>query len=91
MADAALEARHMAVEKIRLDIQAEHGSVIDLRYSPSSISITSYQLILLPLWVTDYSLEGKTYRVVINGQSGAVDGETPVHNLKELLGNLLGT
>ena len=91
MSDAALEARRLAVEKIRLDIQAEHGSVIDLRYSPSSISITSYQLILLPLWVTDYSLAGKTYRVVINGQSGAVHGETPVHNLKELLGDLLGT
>jgi hypothetical protein len=90
MSDAALEARRISVERIRGDILAEHGNVIDLRYSASAISITSYRLVLLPVWVTDYSFEDKTHRVVINGQTGTVHGETPRHGLKDLLEDLLG-
>jgi hypothetical protein len=75
MSDAALDARQMCVERIRQGIRAGHGEVIDLRYSTSGISITSYRLTLLPAWVTEYSFEGKTHRVVINGQSGTVHGE----------------
>jgi DNA-directed RNA polymerase subunit RPC12/RpoP len=90
MSDAALEARHIGVDRIRHAIHAEHGNVIDLRYSASAISITSYRLILLPVWVTEYSVDDKTHRVVINGQSGAVHGEAPPHALKDLLEDLLG-
>jgi hypothetical protein len=90
MSDAALEARHICVDKIRLSIRAEHGNVINLRYSASAISITSYRLILLPFWVTEYTFGDKVHRVVINGQTGTVHGETPAHGLKNLLENLLG-
>jgi Zn finger protein HypA/HybF involved in hydrogenase expression len=90
MSDAALQARQFTVEKIRRDIHIGQGNVIGLRYSASAISITSYRLILLPVWVTDYSFEGRTFRVVINGQTGTVHGETPRHALKELWEDLLG-
>ncbi len=33
--------------------------------------------LLLPLWVVAYRYRGKPYRIVVNGQSGAVDGEAP--------------
>jgi len=90
MSDAALDARQIAVERIRQDIRAVNGNVLDLNYSTSTISITSYRLILLPIWVTDYSFEDKPYRVVINGQTGAVHGETPNQGLKNWLEGLLG-
>jgi predicted RNA-binding Zn-ribbon protein involved in translation (DUF1610 family) len=90
MSDAALEARRISVEQIRRDIRAGHGNVIDLQYSASSISITSYRLILLPIWVTVYSFEDRAHRVVVNGQTGTVHGETPRHVLKDLLEDLLG-
>ena len=77
MSDAALQARQISVERVRRDILAGNGNVIDLRYSTAAISITSYRLILLPVWVTDYSFAHKTHRVVINGQTGTVHGETP--------------
>ena len=89
MADAALEARRLCVEKIRCDIRAGHGKVIDLRYSASAISITSYRLILLPVWVAEFYFADKPYRVVINGQTGAVHGETPRYCLKDILKDLL--
>jgi hypothetical protein len=96
MSDAALEARRICVEKVRSNIRFEHGNVIDLRCSPSAISITSYKLVLLPVWVADYSFEGSSRRAVINGQTGAAiclanRGDTPRYGLKDLLGDLLGT
>ena len=89
MSDAALDARQTAVERIRRNILVDNGNVLDFNYSPSNISITSFRLILLPVWVTKYSFEDKSYRVVINGQTGAVHGETPSHGLKDWLEGLL--
>jgi hypothetical protein len=80
----------MCVERIRNDIRLENGGIFDLNCSPSAISITSYRLILLPVWVADYSFEGKPRRAVINGQTGAIQGDTIRHGLKDLLGDLLG-
>ena len=90
MSDAALQARRICIQKIRHEIRAGHGEIIDLRYSASAISITSYRLILLPVWVTEYSFEEKTRRVVINGQNGTVHSQGTPHGFKHLLENLLG-
>ncbi len=88
MADAALEARRITVERICRDIHREHGHVIDLHYSTSAISITSYQLILLPVWLMSYSFKNQVHRVLINGQTGTVLGGIPRLGLKDRLENL---
>jgi len=90
MSDAALDARQTAVARIRQDIRAGNGTVLDLNYSTANLSITAYRLILLPVWVTEYSFEDRPYRVVINGQTGAVHGEAPTQGLKDWLEGLLG-
>jgi DNA-directed RNA polymerase subunit RPC12/RpoP len=90
MSDAALDARQSAVERIHHDIRAENGNVFELNYSPSNISITAYRLMLLPVWVMNYSYDGKSYRVIINGQTGTLLGETPSRGLKKWVNNLLG-
>jgi hypothetical protein len=90
MSDAALNARQTAAERIRIGIRVENGNVLDLNYSTSNIAITSFRLILLPIWVTSYTFDDKSYRVVINGQTGAVHGETPKHGLKDWLAGLSG-
>ena len=76
MSDASLEARKLAVERTRSRIQSEMGNVSELNYSTSNISILSFKLVLIPLWYTTYSLEGRDFRVAINGQTGKVHGET---------------
>jgi len=91
MAEAALEARRICVDKTRLEILAVQGNVHDLRYSTSAISITAYRLILLPVWVTEYSLKGRLHRVAINGQTGQVHGDLPGHGLKKILSTLMGS
>jgi DNA-directed RNA polymerase subunit RPC12/RpoP len=90
MSDAALEARRMAVERVRREIESDEGHLLDLHYSPSNIAIESFRLALVPLWMTAVRLEGREYRVVINGQTGAVHGETPSRGLLDWLGSLVG-
>ncbi|MER3485661.1 MAG: hypothetical protein C4345_06545, partial [Chloroflexota bacterium] len=36
------------------------------------------RLLYLPAWLAAFSYGGKTYRLVINGQTGKVTGEAPV-------------
>jgi DNA-directed RNA polymerase subunit RPC12/RpoP len=91
MSDAALEARRITVERICRDIYIGHGNVLHLRYSASSISITSYRLILLPLWIADYTLEDESHQMVINGQTGTVLGDIPSRGLKDRLEDLFGS
>lgn len=81
MAEASLEARQKAVKQVRASIHNEYADISDLRYSTSNLSILSFKLVLIPVWVTTYILEGRTYRVVIGGQSGLIYGERPSNGL----------
>lgn len=46
------------------------------RMSPHFRAIT-FKHILLPVWLSSYRYGGKTWRFVVNGQSGEVQGERP--------------
>jgi hypothetical protein len=91
MSDAALEARRLSVERIRHEIKAEYGHVIDLSYSASNIAVESFRLVLVPLWIAAYTLQDKNFPVAINGLTGSVSGEAPSGGLPDWLGGLLGT
>lgn len=43
----------------------------------SSLSSLSYKLVLLPFWVLAYRYRDRSYRIVVNGQSGRIEGEAP--------------
>jgi len=75
MSDAALEARSICVHHILRDIRSQNGELNNLLYSVSAISVTSYRLILLPVWVTGYSSGKTAVRLMINGQNGKVLAE----------------
>ena len=91
MSDASLEARQQAAQRVRHEIQSDMRNVSDLSYSTSNLSILSFKLVLIPLWVTTYPLGGRDFRVIINGQTGAVYGETNKQGLKGWLEELLGS
>jgi len=90
MSDAALDARQAAVEQVQVAIRGEFGNVLGLNYSSSSISITSFRLILLPVWTASYTTASRTWRVLINGQNGTVHTDAPLQGLKGWLENLIG-
>jgi DNA-directed RNA polymerase subunit RPC12/RpoP len=94
-ADASIAARQAAWRRAREEVHEEleddyyRGS---LRLSSHAMSILSYKLILLPFWLARYRIDEMEYHLVVNGQTGAVRGQTPPPTgwLSRLLGGLLG-
>ena len=79
--DAAMAARWHLLDGLRQRVEGEiSGRIRDLRFHSSDILISAYRLILLPMWITNYRLNGKRYQAVVNGQSGAVRAESPPTN-----------
>lgn len=78
MSDASLNARQQAFthEKQRI-INTLEGYYRDLSFSSAGMMVESYQLILVPVWVTSYQIGGKNYILVINGQNGQIFAEKP--------------
>jgi hypothetical protein len=74
MADAAVEARaavfkeaqKKAITKSHLD------NVQNLRFYSDDIMLTSYKLVLVPVWIGQLKVEDKKLPVLINGLSGKV-------------------
>jgi hypothetical protein len=90
MAEASLEARRIAVEHMRASIRQEFGTVRNLGYSSSSLMVSAFKLILVPVWVTDIKTGGRSVRVLINGRNGSVHSEISEGRLASWLGNILG-
>ncbi len=61
-------------QDVRADIGGDEQRVssIDTEYSAET-----FKHILLPVWMAAYKYNGKTYRFVVNGQTGKVQGERP--------------
>lgn len=51
----------------------------------TSYSDVNFKHILLPIWISSYKYKKKTYRFLINGQTGEVQGERPYSVIKILL------
>lgn len=92
MSDASLDARKKVYEKVKREVEIlldTQGSVDNFRPSSSRMSVELFKLILVPAWLTSYVVEGKTYNVLVNGQNGAVTGETPSVDLLGWVQSLL--
>ncbi|SFJ51431.1 TFIIB-type zinc finger domain-containing protein [Jannaschia pohangensis] len=78
LADGLTEARaHMdavIARDVRMDIGGDQQRIdrIDTR-----ISDVTFKHVLLPVWVAAYKYRGTSYRFVVNGQTGRVQGERP--------------
>ncbi len=77
--DASLEARMCAFQKEQERVKARLmlQQVRDLTFSSLGLIVESFKLVLLPAWLAYYTLEGKRYDVMVNGQTGQVTGPRP--------------
>ena len=50
----------------------------------------TFKHVLLPVWLAAYRYRGRSFRFVINGRTGAVQGERPYSTIKIVLAILLG-
>ncbi len=60
---------------VRADIGGDAQRVNDLSTRYSEIK---FKHVLLPVWVSAYRFRNKTYRFLVNGQTGEVAGESPL-------------
>ncbi|WP_044008343.1 TFIIB-type zinc finger domain-containing protein [Leisingera methylohalidivorans] len=69
-----------AIERdVRFDIGGDRQRIGGI---DTQVSDVTFKHILLPVWLAAYKYRGKTYRFVINGQSGRVQGERPYSAVK---------
>ncbi|MBM1687599.1 TFIIB-type zinc finger domain-containing protein [Sulfitobacter geojensis] len=89
--DGFVEARaHMdrVIERdVKFDIGGDRQRVhnIDTR-----LNNLTFKHVLLPVWLAAYKYRGKTYRFVVNGRTGRVQGERPFSAIKITIAVILG-
>jgi predicted RNA-binding Zn-ribbon protein involved in translation (DUF1610 family) len=76
--DGHREARDRMERVIREDVRRDIGGDEQRVHSvDTSWSAETFKHILLPVWMAAYKYNGKSYRFLVNGQTGAVQGERP--------------
>lgn len=93
LAQASLEARQQAAYRARGLIQRDFDSqrVTNFAYSTATVSVATFKLTLAPLWHTLLPVEGREYRVIIDGSKGSLFCEMPPRGLKGWIKEIFGT
>ena len=85
------EARHHMDRVIERDVKFDIGGDRQrIHHLDTLISDVTFKHILLPVWLAAYKYRGKTYRFVVNGRTGRVQGERPWSAWKIAIAVVLG-
>ncbi len=89
--DGFTEARaHMdrlIARDVKFDIGGDRQRIHDIR---TEVSRVTFKHILLPVWLAAYKYRGETYRFVVNGRTGRVQGERPYSRIKIAIAIITG-
>lgn len=70
---------HTIARDVRFDIGGDRQRIHSIN---TAVSDVTFKHVLLPVWLAAYKYRGKTYRFVVNGQNGKVQGERPYSAIK---------
>lgn len=84
MADASLDARSQAYTQLKHKLPGNIASLFNLHTSSAPLTIESFKLVLVPIWITEIPVNGQELLVLINGQNGVVQGDTPAQEKKSI-------
>lgn len=73
-ATAKKKMEQVIYNDVRRDIGGDEQRIDSVN---TSYSAETFKHILLPVWMAAYKYSGKSYRFVVNGQTGEVQGERP--------------
>ncbi len=87
LADASLQARKQIIREMRRRPDRLTGGqpVQNLTVSSGDMLVESFKLLLVPVWIARYKVEGKVYHALVNGQTGEIAGTRP----RNVLGRLM--
>ncbi len=89
--DGFVEARQRMDAAIARDVRFDIGGDRQRIHTvETDVSDVTFKHVLLPIWLAAYKYRGATYRFVVNGQSGRVQGERPWSTLKIALAVIVG-
>jgi hypothetical protein len=77
MAEASLDARSQTFKHYRNDLPNILAPINIISTSSAKMTVESFRLNLLPVWVTEIPFGGRLHLVLINGQNGAVASDLP--------------
>ena len=92
MAEASLDARAQGLTRYKRDLPLLIEPVKLISVSSANMTVQSFRLTLLPVWMTELHFGGRQHLVLINGQNGEVKSDLPGKEsggLMEWLGDLL--
>ena len=98
MAEASLDARSQAYARYKRDLPNVLAPLGIISTSSAKLTVESFRLNLLPVWMTELPFGGGEHLVLVNGQSGTVASDLPEQSSKtdksgglmEWLGGLIG-
>ena len=89
--DGFAEARQIMDRVIERDVRFDIGGDKQQITSMSvRVSDETFKHILLPVWMAAYKYRGDTYRFIVNGRTGSVQGERPYSAWKIALAVVAG-
>ncbi|MDC0738640.1 TFIIB-type zinc finger domain-containing protein [Cognatishimia sp. SS12] len=89
--DGFREARAYMDQVILRDVKFDIGGDRQRVHAvDTQLSDVTFKHVLLPVWMAAYKYRGKTYRFVVNGQNGRVQGERPYSAIKIAIAVILG-
>ncbi|MFT6224998.1 MAG: hypothetical protein ACJA1F_002857 [Paracoccaceae bacterium] len=86
--DAARIKMDQVIQRdVKFDIGGDRQRITNLA---TDVSDVTFKHVLLPVWLAAYKYRGKSYRFVVNGRSGRVQGERPYSAVKIAIAVLFG-
>ncbi|MEM9320971.1 MAG: TFIIB-type zinc finger domain-containing protein [Pseudomonadota bacterium] len=81
--EGMVEARAIMDAQIARDVRQDIGGDRQrIDQVQTRLSAVTFKHVLLPVWLAAYKYNGKSYRFVVNGQTGKVQGERPWSAIK---------
>ena len=77
----------MIERDVKFDIGGDRQRVHDIQTQMGGLS---FKHVLLPVWLAAYKYRGRTFRFVVNGRTGRVQGERPYSAIKITIAVIIG-
>jgi DNA-directed RNA polymerase subunit RPC12/RpoP len=85
--EARAKMDEIILRDIRFDIGGDRQRVSHVE---TEVSATTFKHVLLPVWMAAYKYRGDTFRFIVNGRTGAVQGERPWSRWKIVVAVIAG-
>lgn len=92
VSDASLEARRKALARLRQHVAAVPAEDVrpdTITLRSIGLSVESFRLLLVPVWMARFTRDGERFAAVVNGQTGEVRAQRPLRGIRKWLAGLV--